>query len=126
MTVVDQTSQDTSPGRLEVPSHGHGRLKRGNPGNKGGGNTPDEIRALMRGELVQTGLPKLLRKYKRGKLDDVAVCNFLARYGLGQEQVTAVSPEVVDRVQRQVQLIASQPTWDSQELIRRLGEEVWK
>lgn len=36
------------PYRLETPSHGHGLLRRGNPGNSGGGRKPAEVRDRMR------------------------------------------------------------------------------
>lgn len=39
--------------------------------------------------------------------------------------LTEFSPELVLKVQQQLQLIASQSTWDSEELITRLSVEVW-
>jgi hypothetical protein len=32
------------PEVLETPSHGHGQLRRGNPGHQGGGRKPDEVK----------------------------------------------------------------------------------
>lgn len=34
-----------------VPDHGRGRLRRGNPGNSGGGRPPDELRQQLRGSF---------------------------------------------------------------------------
>ena len=48
------------------------------------------------------------------------------RYGLGgREELTLVHPEVTTRVQATLRLIASRPSWDSEELINELGASVW-
>jgi hypothetical protein len=48
------------------------------------------------------------------------------RYCLTEkEELTTVHPEVVVRIRRQIELIASRPSWDSQALLDALGEQVW-
>lgn len=47
-----------------------------------------------------------------------------ALYG-DKNQLTVISPEVQVRVQSTLQLIATKPTWDSEELINALSE-IWK
>lgn len=48
-----------------------------------------------------------------------------SEYG-DKQTITVTSPDVQGRLVQQAQLIASQPTWDSQTLLDRLGAEVWK
>lgn len=47
-TSTRKVAPAAEPGRLETPAHGAGKLRRGNPGNKGGGRKPDEFKALCR------------------------------------------------------------------------------
>lgn len=42
-----------------------------------------------------------------------------------KERITEFSAELTLKVQQQLQLIASKPSWDSEELISRLSIEVW-
>lgn len=67
---------------------------------------------------------------KRAKDDDTTLIIFLLkayrRQRFGDRQtVTVMHSEVKTRVARQIEIIASQPTWDSEELLNRLGSEVW-
>lgn len=43
-----------------------------------------------------------------------------------KEQITVMHPDVIMRVQATLRLIGSRASWDSQELIDTLSEEVWK
>lgn len=59
--------------------------------------------------------------------DRLAAIDMTAKYGLGEKnEVTLVHPEVQERLARQAQIIASQPTWESNALMDRLSAEVWK
>ena len=53
-----KTRPETSPQR---PQPGGGYLQTGNPGNKGGGRTPNEIRGSLRKIIEDKGLPWLER-----------------------------------------------------------------
>lgn len=117
-----------APGSLIVPRHGHGRLMHGNPGNKGGGAPPSKVRAALRRDFVRR------RHVLRDIADDpeakpgerVKALDVMARYGLGTEsQMTVVSADVQDRLQRTVALILSRPEWTSEELVKQL-EGVWR
>lgn len=45
------------PAARRKPKHGHGELQTGNPGNKGGGRTPDAFKAMCR-ELASSDVVK--------------------------------------------------------------------
>ena len=96
---------DSKVGELVPQPHG-GALRHGNPGNKGGGRTPNEIRELMRQPLA-TLLPIITRIAEAPDVEEVECpnCNekvevpsyrkdgdklkavdLLARYGIGTRQ----------------------------------------
>lgn len=113
-------------GKLVPQPNGRGAIWQGAPANPvaGPGRPPDALRAEMRGNLADI-LPGLLARYTAGELDHIRFADFLAKYGLGtKDELSVVSPDVVARVERQVQLIASRPTWGSEELLALLSE-VW-
>lgn len=57
--------------------------------------------------------------------DRLRALDLMAKYGLGtKDEVTVVSPDVRARVERTVQLIGQQPTWDSAALLDRL-DAIW-
>ena len=59
--------------------------------------------------------------------DRLSGLEFLARYGLGtKDEITMVSPDVVDRIRRTVQLIGSRKSWKSSEELLDHLEEIWK
>ena len=89
-----------------IPQEHGGALRRGNPGNKGGGRTPNEIRALMRQPLAKL-LPIITDIAEAKDIQEVTCphCNekhevvswlkareklqavdLLARYGIGTRQ----------------------------------------
>jgi len=62
-----------------------GKLRSGNPGNKGGGRRPDLIRSVVRGSL-ETALGLLesrLRDPELGTAELVKIVELLLRYGIG-------------------------------------------
>jgi hypothetical protein len=57
--------------------------------------------------------------------DRLKAIDLAGKYGLGtQDTVTLVSPEVTDRLERQVQIIGSRETWTRAELLDAL-QSVW-
>lgn len=78
-------SNNSEDGHVTVPGRNGGRLRRGNPGNRGGrGRAPAEIRATCR-EKFDTLLPKLERIAKARKskdADKVRAIDVLGRYGM--------------------------------------------
>ena len=74
--------------RILRPQPGGGSLQTGNPANKGGGRTPDELRALMREPLAKA-IPlvvKMIHDPEIGSRDRLAAVDFLARYSIGTKQ----------------------------------------
>ena len=105
---------DRSGGTLVPQPHG-GALSAGNPGNKGGGRTPDELRALFRQPLAKL-LPVVQRiaeaidtqevtcPHCDHKLnvtswlkagDKLKAVDLLARYGIGTHQVVESKGEFI-------------------------------
>ncbi len=86
-----------------VPQAAGGALRRGNPGNKGGGRPPAWLRQQMRQGLAKA-LPKIRaaaetrRDPVTGELltitDWVKCCDFLAKYGLGTSIDSGVGSEL--------------------------------
>ena len=96
------------------PQPGGGSLQTGNPGNKGGGRTPDELRALFRQPLAKL-LPVVERiaeavdvevvscphcnekvevpSYRKDG-DKLKAVDLLARYGIGTKQEVDVKGRV--------------------------------
>jgi AcrR family transcriptional regulator len=72
-----------------------------------------EVEAVKRAKESSDTLLIFLLKSKRR-----------AEYG-DRQQITVMHPAVKDRLARQTELIASQGTWDAEELLTRLGAEVW-
>lgn len=72
-----------------VPTHegrNGGRLRRGNPGNKGGlGRTPSEIRQKLRGSFADRVkvCEKIADDPKASPSDRLRALDLLAKYGLG-------------------------------------------
>ena len=76
-----------------TPAHGHGQLRIGNPGNKGGhGRTPNRVREEVRALLDEEGLTELKRRFstrnikKIGHQDLARFLDVLGKYGLGTKQ----------------------------------------
>lgn len=126
----------------KVPqANGRGALYAGGvPGNKGGGRIPDQVRRDLL-EAYHThglgGIRKLLQlqaltigKGKKRRVLEPELDHFLkaaehaAKHGLKPEILTLVSPDVQNRLQRQIILLTSKPTWDTQELLAAL-EPIW-
>lgn len=74
------------PTELVTPKHGAGKLRKGNPGNRGGvGQTPSELREKMRGSL-STRIKiaeKIADDTKATASDRLRALEFLAKHGLG-------------------------------------------
>ena len=78
------------------PQPGGGSLRTGNPGNRGGGRTPDELRALMREPLAKA-IPlvvKMIHDSDTGSRDRLAAVDFLARYSIGTKQEVDIKGRV--------------------------------
>ena len=87
-------SSRQSPPQRDQP--GGGYLQTGNPGNKGGGRTPDELRALMREPLAKA-IPlvvKMIHDPEIGSRDRLAAVDFLARYSIGTKQEVDIKGRV--------------------------------
>ncbi len=57
--------------------------------------------------------------------DRVKAFDVFAKYGIGvKDELTVVSPDIRSRVERTVQLIASQPTWEADALLAAL-DPIW-
>lgn len=58
--------------------------------------------------------------------DRIKAIDTIGKYGPGAKtEINVVSPDVIARLNTQVDIIASRPVWDSGELLDRLSE-VWK
>jgi hypothetical protein len=65
-----------------------GTLRVGNPGNKGGGRRPDELRALAR-ESLAVALERVSERLRAPDLQDaelVKLAELLLKYGIGPAQ----------------------------------------
>ena len=76
--------------------HGGALLAGGKIGNKGGGRTPDELRALMREPLAKA-IPlvvNMIHDPKTGNRDRLAAVDFLARYSIVTKQEVDIKGRV--------------------------------
>lgn len=110
------------------PAHGGMLLNRPPVGAGALSRPPASPTARLR-EAMRAGLerllPQLIEDIASGKLSRLQGADLLAKYGIGATgTVTIVSPDVLQRLERQVQLIASRPTWDAGDLLAEL-REVW-
>jgi hypothetical protein len=92
------------------------------------GNPPPSPTARLR-DLMRKGLEDLLPGFiddiANGRLSKAQGIDILAKYGIGATgTVTVVSPDVLQRLERQAMLIASRPEWDSRDLLVAL-REIW-
>ena len=81
---------------LVPQDHGGALLAGGQLGNKGGGRTPDELRALMREPLAKA-IPlvvKMIHDSDTGSRDRLAAVDFLARYSIGTKQEVDIKGRV--------------------------------
>ena len=122
---IDETSRDGDAFR--TPVHGHGQLLKRPPAGVRGNPPPSptsRLRDMMRAGLEDL-LPGFIDELKSGKINKAQGIDLLARYGIGATgTVTIVSPDVLQRLERQAMLIASRPTWDSRDLLAAL-RDVW-
>ena len=87
-------------GDLVVPEHGRGRIRRGSrKGNTPGpGRPPSEIRARMRGSLVERLhiAEEIADDPKTSPADRMRALDFLAKYGMGtRSEVTGEDGQAV-------------------------------
>ena len=76
--------------------HGGALATGGQLGNKGGGRTPDELRALMREPLAKA-IPlvvNMIHDPDTGSRDRLAAVDFLARYSIGTKQEVDIKGRV--------------------------------
>jgi hypothetical protein len=118
------------PRRAPVPQPHGGALVPGAGGGPqpGAGRPADEFKRMCR-ELASS--KEVFAKVKKILKDDehplfMPALKWATENGYVKEILTVASPEVQVRLQQQAQVIASRPTWDSKELLKVLGEEVWK
>lgn len=131
----EQSTVDSEQGSdngisMRVPSHGNGMIyANGIPDHlrwKGGAlpSPTAKLRDMMRKGL-QDLLPGFIDDIRSGKLSKAQGIDILAKYGIGATgTVTIVSPDVLQRLERQAMLIASRPEWDSRDLLVSL-REIW-
>jgi hypothetical protein len=126
-----KTAAKTAAVAKRAQPHGGALLEGGVPGNAGGtGRPPSAIRETAR-LMFDERLPKLAniadgrsKKVRTG--DRLRAIELLGKIGLDDAAgIDVVHPEVIMRVQNTRKLIASRPTWDSEELLTAL-HEVWK
>ena len=81
---------------LKPQEHGGALLVGGQLGNKGGGRTPDELRALMREPLAKA-IPlvvKMIHDADTGSRDRLSAVDFLSRYSIGTKQEVDIKGRV--------------------------------
>lgn len=130
-TVLDPRNEIDGTSRIgdafRIPSHGHGQLLRQPPAGVRGNPPPSptaRLRDMMR-EGLEALLPSFIADLQSGKINKAQGIDLLARYGIGATgTVTIVSPDVLNRLERQALLIASRPQWDSRDLLQEL-RDVW-
>lgn len=125
-STVDSAASESGV-TLRVPSHGRGKILTGFPDGVRG-NPPPSPTARLR-DAMRTGLNDLLPGFiddiRNGKVSKAQGIDILAKYGIGATgTVTIVSPDVLQRLERQALLIASRPEWDSRDLLVSL-REIW-
>jgi hypothetical protein len=78
----DEKTPDQTP--VTVPGPRGGMLRQGNPGNKGGGRTPSEIRASARRRFdkLMPHLSKIARKETAKDSDKIRAIEVLGRIGM--------------------------------------------
>jgi len=81
--LIADASGELVPLRMETPIHGQGLLRRGNPGNKGGGRKPDEVKRHFL-ELAHTGQMEVARRLQAENvrnMTDSDLAKFLDVFG---------------------------------------------
>lgn len=130
----DKTAPDHVPIGGLIPQAKGGALMRGNPGNKGGGRTPERVRRLARKYLW----PRMaaLAAIADGETIDgikerpthgerIAAMKELGRIGVGG--TTMPLADVQTRLVRQISVIREElDAATAERLIARLGREVWR
>lgn len=138
---------------MTVPQHGGGRLRRGNPGNSGGGRPPSVLRAQLAGsfaqrikvaEAIADGKPQLflvateVKDRKTGKMkwtqqrlkqspsnaDRLRALDMLAKYGIGAAQDVRLE-DVRDRLHQTLTILKALVEPERYELILRELEPIW-
>jgi hypothetical protein len=104
-----ETPTETPDAPLRTPEHGNGQLRVGNPGNKGGGRTPDEFKQrlaeLASSDQVLTYLESCLVGAE-GPKAHIAALQFAAERGYGrvpqalQLEGNAEKPLVIEVVRK--------------------------
>jgi len=115
-------------GELVPQPHG-GALLNGMAKNHvpGPGRPPSELRERLKGSLAERikVVEEIADEITHTPADRLRAIDLLAKYGLGtKEEITLVSEDVRTRLERQVSLIASRPTWTREDLLTEL-EAVW-
>ena len=115
-------------GELVPQPHG-GALLNGMAKNHvpGPGRPPSELRERLKGSLAERikVVEEIADEITHTPADRLRAIDLLAKYGLGtKEEITLVSEDVRTRLERQVSLIASRPTWTREDLLTEL-EGVW-
>ena len=83
-----------------------------------------KVRDAMREGLARV-LPTLYDAVAEGKINRLQFADFLAKYSIGTTGTIAlISPDVTRRLEQQVALIASRPTWEASELLEAM-RDIW-
>jgi hypothetical protein len=124
--VTERESDGATALQLIPQAHGGAILSRPPDGVRGNPPPSPTARArdMMRQGLIDL-LPGFIDDIATGKVSKAQGLDILAKYGIGATgTVTIVSPDVLQRLERQAMLIASRPEWDSRDLLHAL-REVW-
>lgn len=122
---------DKNAGRVTdmalVPQpNGRGALRRGNPGNRGGGRPPSAVRRELRRIVLDNihVLEGIAQGVAEGvkPSDQVAAFGVAARIGLGE---AANLEDVRERLRAQIALIKRQKLWSTPDLLDQL-EKIWR
>ena len=81
--LIRDASGELVPLTMETPSHGKGQLRRGNPGNSGGGRKPDAARRYFLDLLqcAQDEAEKRLDPEKVANMSDQDLAKFIDVFG---------------------------------------------
>lgn len=124
---IEPILDSKSDGKTVIIGKNGGRL---DPWNRLGKLSPRpasptaKLRDAMREGLV-AALPQLYESVRTGRTNMLQFADFLAKYSIGTTGTIAlVSPDVTRRLEQQVALIASRPTWEASELLEAM-RDIW-
>ena len=122
--ILDKSSEK----RTVIPARNGGTLqpynRRGRTFGQQQPSSTQKVRDAMRQGLAVV-LPVLFEEIQSGKINKLQFADFLAKYSIGTTGTIAlISPDVTRRLEQQVALIASRPTWEASELLEAM-RDIW-